>query len=115
MLVGSYTFVDGTDFFVEKGPRIYRGVILLAGGGRDWRKELHDRDLERLFLRGLSIIKKNTEGELLLAEQEGIPLPFDVRTEEDMVKEFARGFWKEHPQLLKDMRLGIWKSREGNQ
>ena len=123
-LFGSYTFVRGTGYSiidVWEGPKMFRAVVHNnEADGSYSRQEMRDRDLQRLFLRVMAVVRRAPGTEPVLIESEGEPFPLRVRTEEDEIREFAEEFMRtKHGRDLRmnvlfgpELRYGEWPKKE---
>ena len=123
-LFGSYTFDRGTGYSIIDvwvGPKMFRAVVHNnEADGSYLRREIRDRDLQRLLLRAIAIVKGSPGTEPVLVESEGEPFPLRVRTEEDEIKEYAEEFMRtEHGRDLRmrtlfgpELEYGKWPKGE---
>lgn len=108
---GSYTFDMGTGystFTVWEGPKMFRAVVFNETDAGYQRREIRDRDPQKLFIRMMAIIQGASGTKLVLVEEDGEPFPWRVRTEEDEVREFARDFLRtmHGRELIKNIAFG---------
>jgi len=94
---GSYTFDRGIGYSVIdvwEGPKIFRAVVTNETDEGFLRREIRDRDPQKLFFREMAIIRSVPGTKLVLMVEEGEPFPWRVRTEDDEVHEFVEGFMR---------------------
>lgn len=108
---GDYTFDRGTGFSaftVWEGPRMFRAVVFSETEGGTQRREIRDRDPQKLYIRAMAIVGQASGTKLVLVESEGEPFPWRVRTEEDEVREFAQDFLRtmHGRELIKNIAFG---------
>ena len=90
--IGDYTFADGTELQVFKGPKVYKALLWFPSfPGGSPRREIRDKDLESLYLRAMGLVKRYSESPWLIEERvEGEPMPFPVETEGEHIRKWIR-------------------------
>ena len=92
---GSYTFDRGTGYSILdawEGPKMFSATVTSETGEGFIRREVREKDPQRLFFRAMAIIKNLPGTKLVLVESEGEPFPWRVRTEEDEIRESVEEF-----------------------
>jgi len=106
--VGSYDFEirpGWAAFTVWQGPRVYTAIVVVDRDKHLTRKEMRDKDFEKLCYKAMAVITKYSRDPVLVIS-DGRPLSFKVRTEDEEIKEFAQNFLREHPEIILAGRFG---------